>query len=465
MEAIKQQHQDGEESIAHQNNNALQPSSPDAASLEKQQDGSHISEPPNGGFKAWLQVAGAWTITFNVLGLLNSYGQFQIIYETDILENESTSTIAWIGSTQFLVCYLVCIFTGPVLDAGHLHLLLGIGTVVTVFGLMMVSLCSTYYQFFLAQTIVTGIGFGLIFLPASFVVAQWFSTRTPLAIGISVSGSSIGTCKREKACGSGTCTNYSFLGAVIYPIMLQRLTAQIGFPWTVRIIGFMVLATMGFAVAVMRMRLAKSVQKRKVIDMSHFKDTAYLVACLSFFVNFLGLYVFYYFISLYAIEVAGADENLANYLLAILNAGSFLGRLIPNWIAGHYGLMNVQIVFGVISGVLAFALLGIKTPGGVVAFAVIYGFVSAPYVSLPIPIVTSLSPDKSVWATRLGMSFAIIGFGALIGSPVAGAIIGDSNTRNWTGMIVWCGVMFFVSTVILASVRTMRVGTKIFVKV
>ncbi|CEJ83014.1 hypothetical protein VHEMI03048 [[Torrubiella] hemipterigena] len=440
---MEQQHQ---ESMPRENNNGLlQPSSPDAASLEKQEHDSNVSPPPNGGFKAWLQVAGAWTITFNVLGLLNSYGQFQIIYETDILKNESTSTIAWIGSTQFLVCYLVCIFTGPVLDAGHLHLLLGVGTVVTVFGLMMVSLCSTYYQFFLAQTIVTGIGFGLIFLPASFVVAQWFSTRTPLAIGISVSGSSI--------------------GAVIYPIMLQRLTAQIGFPWTVRIIGFMVLATMGFAVAVMRMRLPISLQKRKVIDLSHFKDIAYLVACLSFFVNFLGLYVFYYFISLYAIEVAGADENLANYLLAILNTGSFLGRLIPNWIAGYYGLMNVQIVFGIISGVLAFALLGIKTPGGVVAFAVIYGFVSAPYVSLPIPIVTSLSPDKSVWATRLGMSFAIIGFGALIGSPVAGAIIGDSNTRNWTGMVVWCGVMFFVSTIILASVRTMKVGSKIFVKV
>lgn len=247
--------------------------------------------------------------------------------------------------------------------------------------------------------------------------------------------------------------------------MLQRLTTQIGFPWTVRIIGFMVLATMAFAVAVMRMRNGKSVQRRKVIDLSHFKETAYFVACLSFFVNFLGLYVFYYFISLYAIEVTGADESVANYLLAILNAGSFLGRLIPNWIAGHYGLINVQIIFGIISGVLAFALLAIKTTGGVIAFAVVYGFVSAPYVSLPIPIVTSLSPDKSVWATRLGMSFAIIGLGALIGSPVAGAILGDSSTRNWTGMIVWCGVMFFVSTAILISVRVMKVGSKILVKV
>jgi MFS family permease len=186
MDSNEQQH-DSEPSTLREDGNALQVS-PDASSSEKQQD----DLPPNGGFMAWLQVAGAWTIMFNVLGLLNSYGQFQNIYETDNLKNESASTIAWIGSAQFLVCYLVCIFTGPLLDTGHLHLLLGIGTVVTVFGLMMVSLCHTYYQFFLAQTIVTGIGFGLIFLPASSVVSQWFSTRTPLAIGISVSGSSIG---------------------------------------------------------------------------------------------------------------------------------------------------------------------------------------------------------------------------------------------------------------------------------
>ncbi len=190
MNSKEQQHE-SEPSTLLEDSSVLQASS-DEPSSEKLQDDSQPPTPPNGGSMAWLQVAGAWTIMFNVLGLLNAYGQFQNLYERDRLKNESASTIAWIGSAQFLVCYVVCIFTGPLLDMGHLHLLLGIGTVVTVFGLMMVSLCHSYYQFFLAQTIVTGIGFGLIFLPASSVVSQWFSTGAPLAIGIAVSGSSIG---------------------------------------------------------------------------------------------------------------------------------------------------------------------------------------------------------------------------------------------------------------------------------
>ena len=255
------------------------------------------------------------------------------------------------------------------------------------------------------------------------------------------------------------------LGAVVYPIMLQRLTERIGFPWTVRIMAFMVLASMVVVAAVMRVRIGKDPPKRKMVDLKHFKDTLYLMSCLSFFVNFLGLYVFYYYINLYAIEVVGTNPNLASYLLAILNSGSFFGRLIPNYVAGRFGLLNVQIIFGVLSGALAFALLGIKSTGGVIAFTVIYGFVSAPYVSLPIPIVTSLTPDKSIWGTRLGMCFGIIGLGALIGSPAAGAILGNSPHRNWTGLIVWCGTMFMVSAAILTYVRILKVGFNLLVKV
>ena len=255
------------------------------------------------------------------------------------------------------------------------------------------------------------------------------------------------------------------VGAVIYPIMLQRLMPRIGFPWAVRIIAFIVLATMTLSGAIMRVRIGKNPPKRKVFDLKHLQDIPYLLSCLSFFVSFLGLYVFYYYINLYATEVVGTSPDLASYLLAILNAGSFFGRLLPSYLAGHFGLLNVQIVLGIICSALAFVLMGIKSTAGVVVFTVIYGFVSAPYVSLPIPIVTSLSPDKTIWGTRLGMSFAVIGLGSLIGSPAAGAILGNRPDRDWTGLIVWCGVVFMVATVVITCVRILKVGFKLWVRV
>ncbi|KAF4612598.1 hypothetical protein G7Y89_g15582 [Cudoniella acicularis] len=392
--------------------------------------------PPDGGLMAWSQVFCSFLIFFNVLGLLNTYGQFQTIYETDILKSNTPSTIAWIGSAQFFICYVVCMFTGPVWDAGHAHLLMGSGTVIMVIGIMMISLCHEYYQFFLAQALVTGMGFGLVFMPASAIVPQWFSSKAALGVGIATCGSSF--------------------GAVIYPVMFKLLVPEIGFPWTVRIIGFIVLATMIVACAIMRLRAPPSKTKRKIVDFNHLRDIKYLLSCIGFFIGFLGIYVFYFYIQLYAIQTAGTNTGLAFYLLAILNAGSFFGRLVPNYVAGIIGPLNVQIIFGFLSGVLAFCLLAIKTTPGIVAFTALYGFISGPFVSLPIPVITSVSPDKSVWGTRLGMSFAMIGLAVLIGEPAAGAILGTHE--NWPGLIVWCGVMLVASSAILISVRVLKVG-------
>ena len=226
----------------------------------------------------------------------------------------------------------------------------------------------------------------------------------------------------------------------------------------------MVLATMLIAFALMRMRVVSNSGKRKLFDFKHLRDMKYLLSCLGFFIGFLGLYVFYYYIEAYAVEVAHTESNLAFYLLAILNAGSLFGRLIPNYAAGAIGPLNVQIIFGLLSGILSFCLLAIKTTTGVVAFTCIYGFVSGPFVSLPIPVVTSVSEDKTALGTRLGMSFAFIGLGVLIGEPGAGAILGGGANKDWTGLIVWSGVMLCASSAILIGARYAKLGPALWAK-
>ena len=220
--------------------------------------------------------------------------------------------------------------------------------------------------------------------------------------------------------------------------------------------GFIMLATMMFSMALMRLRIPATGKKRALVNLKYLNDIPYLLSCIGFLVGFLGLYVLYYYIQLYAIDVAGTDPNLAFYLLAILNAGSFFGRLLPNYAAGHFGPMNTQILFGIMTGILSFCLLAIKNTPGVVAFSALYGFISGPFVSLPIPVIAGVSPDKSVLGTRLGMSFAFIGFGVLLGEPVAGAILGSK--QNWVGVIVWCGVTLLASGVIIAAGRIVKTG-------
>ena len=172
---------------------------------------------PDGGFFAWLQVAGAFCIFFNTWfvnirsppfpfgclsitdsktqlsrGVVNSYGVYQHYYSLSRQESQTDSEIAWIGSMQGFLLLFVSIITGPLYDAGYLRALIYGGTFLTILGMMMTSICHTYGELLVAQGIVVGIGDGLLFLPSIVIVSQYFDKKRALATGIASMGSSIG---------------------------------------------------------------------------------------------------------------------------------------------------------------------------------------------------------------------------------------------------------------------------------
>lgn len=61
----------------------------------------------------------------------------------------------------------------------------------------------------------------------------------------------------------------------------------------------------------------------------------------------------------------------------MLNAGSILGRIVPNALADRYGQFNVTTPVIFVCGGLMFAFFGIsKSVAAVVVFSVLYGFFS-----------------------------------------------------------------------------------------
>ena len=89
---------------------------------------------------------------------------------------------------------LIGSLAGPLFDAGHMRLLLVVGTICSVLGMFMTSLCTTgeYWQVILAQGLTTGIGFGCLFIPSVAVLPTYFTKKKALALGIGASGSSLG---------------------------------------------------------------------------------------------------------------------------------------------------------------------------------------------------------------------------------------------------------------------------------
>lgn len=65
---------------------------------------------------------------------------------------------------------------------------------------MMTSLCTEYWQVMLAQGVVTGIGSGLLFVPATALLPQYFAKRRNLAATIAAAGSGFGKKQVSFAC-------------------------------------------------------------------------------------------------------------------------------------------------------------------------------------------------------------------------------------------------------------------------
>lgn len=400
--------------------------------------------PPNGGLMAWLQVAAGFMLFFNTWGIINTFPVFQAYYESGQLFRASSSEISWIGSIQCFLLQVTGLIAGPIYDRGYLRLLLLTGSFMVVFGFIMLSLCTEYWEALLAQAFCVGIGAGLLFTPTVSLLPTYFTTHMGLAVGIASSGSS--------------------LGGVIYPIVLNKLLPEIGFHWAVRSTGFIALGTFFLPLAVMRIRV-QAPKPRALLDWSALTDAPYMVFALALLIVFIGNAVLIFYISFYPENKGFSDTSMAFYMAAIFNAGSVLGRIAPNALSDRIGVFNTIAPVTLLLGVTVICMLGVRNEAGMIVEAIVTGFFSGVVVALPPVCFRMLTEDKSKIGTRIGQGFAIGGLGLLIGGPTAGAILGKAEPLDWTGLWVYGGVAGIVAGLILFIVRIMKAGFRLSVKV
>lgn len=80
--------------------------------------------------------------------------------------------------------------------------------------MFMLSLSKTYAQIFLSHAVCLGIAVGSIFGPCLSCIATYFLVRRSLVVGCATAGAGV--------------------GAVIFPIMLNKLFPVLGFAGTIR---------------------------------------------------------------------------------------------------------------------------------------------------------------------------------------------------------------------------------------
>ena len=79
-------------------------------------DISKFGPAPDGGFKAWLNIAGGFCIFFSCLGFTSCFGVLQEYYEKHQLRGHTPNQIAWIGSLSSFMQLAGGIIGGLVFD-------------------------------------------------------------------------------------------------------------------------------------------------------------------------------------------------------------------------------------------------------------------------------------------------------------------------------------------------------------
>ncbi|KAH6630875.1 major facilitator superfamily domain-containing protein [Chaetomium sp. MPI-SDFR-AT-0129] len=399
-------------------------------------------QPPDGGLLAWSQVLAGIFINMLAWGYPSTFGVYQLYYRDTLGLPEAQ--IAWIGSLQTFLAFALCAFSGRLADAGYVRSTIVVGSGLVVFGTFMTSICTEYWQIFLAQGLCTGIGLGVIFMPPLSVISSYFVTKRSSALAISATGTGF--------------------GSVIFPATIQYLIPRIGFPWAVRCAAFVALFVATVSVVMLKPKLRPR-RSGPIIEWEAFKEGPYLLYMLGAFLFFWALYFGFFYINAYARNVIHFSTTDSVQLLLITNGMGIPGRPVTGYLADRYfGPINLYAFQTLVMGCLIFAWTGVTTRTGMYVFAVFFGLAIGAAQGLYAGSLASLTKDPRKMGTRFGMVCTLVAFASLAGPPTAGAIIDKSGGRYLYAQ-AWAGSVIVLAAMVFAACRWAVTGWKLRVKI
>lgn len=288
-----------------------------------------------------------------------------------------------------------------------------------------------------------GLGGALLNVPSYGVIAHFFKRRRGFATGVAATSGSI--------------------GGIIFPVYLQAVIPELGFAWATRIIGFMLLFLSVIANLLVRSRLPPSRHPVSVWpDWTLFKDLKFTFACVGVWFMEWGIFTPLTYIVSYA-AAHGQGTTDAYTLLSLLNAGSFLGRFLPGFLADKWGRFNVIILTNALCvvTVLAFWLPAGDSRALLITFAITFGFASGSNLGL-YPVCIGQLCGARDYGRFFSTAMMVGSFGTLSSLPIAGALLEIGSTQGqgqgWLALILFAALSYAIAMSCFLAARVLAVS-------
>ncbi|QDS68952.1 hypothetical protein FKW77_008677 [Venturia effusa] len=383
---------------------------------------------PEGGKEAWLVVLGSTLALYGSFGFMVSIGTLQEYWAENQLRHYSARDIGWIPSLFVYLALSLGIWIGPLFDRygpKYIALFGSIGYVVMAF---LLAHCTLYWHFILCCGILGGVTGATLTTTSLGVVAHWFEVRRGLAQGIAMAGSSF--------------------GGLTIPLILRKTLPTYGFPWSMRILGFLFMGTLIPANILMRARLppAPDAKKKSIISPSIFGDMRFTLLALSVFGFEIVLFGSLGILPTYATLATHYPKDTGFYLISTINGVSCLGRLIPGYISDKIGRFNTLLLF--IFTTLLFMLtlwlpLGTHSLPTLYIFAALFGFGTGCWMALTPACIGQLCRAEE-FGRYYGTLYFIASLATLVCVPVSGELISVVGAGPLVGF--FCAVLGLAMT-------------------
>ncbi|OBT71253.1 hypothetical protein VF21_09485 [Pseudogymnoascus sp. 05NY08] len=382
---------------------------------------SSIDIRPGGGLEAWMVVAGAWGSCFCSWGWINSVGVFQEYYQKNILKEYSRGTVSWILCSEAFFLVAPTPLIGKLFDRYGPRWLLLVGTFLHAFGLLMTSMSTKYYQFLLSQGVFSAIGASLVLLPPLNCIVGFFDKRRSTAFGIVATGSS--------------------------------------FPWAMRATALLMLLVLTMTNLTVKSRISLNPSpfsiKGYIVPFKriHFLLTSFGNVCFAF-----GSFVPMTYLVVQAVSI-GMDRHLAQYLVAIVNGSSTVGRLGAGVLADVYGPFNAWIALTYAAGILILSLwIPATNDASIIAFASLFGVCFGAYAAIQPALVAQITPIADIGICT-GLYFAVSSFSQLVSGPIAGHTLKASG-GSYLEMKIMAGFLCLAGATSVLGAKLYATGYK-----
>ncbi|KAF8901217.1 major facilitator superfamily domain-containing protein [Gymnopilus junonius] len=355
--------------------------------------------PTEGGVHGWLSVAGAYagltTIAYPIDDLDHTE-HYNHVYLTD----QNPVAVRFIGSIQLFLAFFLSIVTGKLTDMGYYRFIVHPGSAL----------------FAIWKTIGMGVGMGLVLMPTTVIPLHYFKRRRGLAIGIVMSGGS--------------------LGGMVFPPVLRALISLRGFGSAVRVTACIIIACLFIGNGLLRTppKEGKPLFPVPFLDLTKYSgELNYVGAAIATFLAVLFIYWPAMYLDLLGME-KGVNPNLAFYTIIILSFTSVIARV-------GLGLAST-----------------FQGPKSLVAYSIFYGIFSGAWLSLIITTIASLASRKSELGTRIGLIFTLGSIAFLLSALVHDAVLTAQHV--WAIPSAVSGVIFLAVAVLIGASRMVTVVQK-----